>query len=170
MKHIIFSFLIAVLILFCSCEAWRRSETNNHYIVNQYKKEIVHILYPEHPYIKEDSLVFQISNISDTTLEWKISEIPGFGDRSRPLGYVGSRFFNLTDTMSVYFGNLNELFYGINPIPEFLNLYYVGRERSKCKRETNDIVNYYWTVNDSLLRTMQKDYSMLERFKEYYQK
>ena len=170
MKHIIFSFLIAVLILFCSCEAWSRRETNNHYIVNQSNKEIVHILYPEHPYIKEDSLVFQISNISDTTLEWKISEIPGFGDRSRPLGYVGSRLFNLTDTMSVYFGNLNELFYGINPIPEFLNLYYVGRERSKCKRETNDIVNYYWTVNDSLLRTMQKDYSMLERFKEYYQK
>lgn len=55
------------------------------------------------------------------------------------------------------------------PSQNFL-IYIMLVESSKFKKETNDIVEYYWTVNDSLLRTMQKDYSMLERFKEYYQK
>ena len=36
--------------------------------------------------------------------------------------------------------------------------------------ESNVITNYYLSVNDKLLKLMKKNYSMLERFKEYYQK
>jgi len=168
MKHTIFSILLCLLLV--SCEAWTRRQTDYHYIINQTDKEIVHILYNDHELIKEDSLVFQISENSDTKLEWKISAIVGFGDNFGIFGYTKTRFYNLTDTMSIYIENLDNLLYGTNSIQEFLNTQYLDRESNKCKKETDDITKYYWCVNDSLLSLMQKDYSMTERFKEYYQK
>ena len=171
MKHIIFSLSIAVLVLFCSCEVWNRRETNNHYIINQSNKEIVHILYTDHPLIKEDSLVFQISSISDTILEWKISEIVGFGEDVKEFDYNGFCVYNLTDTTlfrwNGYFGSTEintETFSG------FFSKGSVSTLSNNKLRETEWVTNYYLTVNDQLLSLMEKDYSMLERFKEYYQK
>ena len=168
MKNIIFSVFICLFLV--SCVEWTRKQTDYHYIVNQSNKKVVHILYSNHELIKEDSLVFQIHENTDTTLEWKVSAIVGFGENFSHLSYSSFRIYNLTDTTSNYWENFWGGYEYNNTIPEILNKRDFGLESDNNKKETNKTIRYYWTINDTLLSLMKKDYSMIERFKEYYQK
>lgn len=169
MKHMIFSIVICLFL--ASCHEWDIRQTDYHYIVNQSNKEIVHILYSNHELIKEDSLVFQVHENSDTTLEWKVSEIVGVGEVVREFDYNGFCVFNLTDTTSFHWdGFFGRREYNTVAFSGFFSKSSVSTLSNYKLRETNWIKKYYLTVNDTLLNLMKKDYSMLERFKEYYQK
>lgn len=170
MKHIIFSFLIAVLILFCSCDAVPVRQTDTYYIINQTDKAMVHVLYSAGNFDTEDkvdTLTFYVPTQCDTTFEWTISEVVGYVDLPCRMDYRGFHVYNITDTTSIFF---EASFSGFADIPQIFKGVYKGTIIDSKKHEQNDITNYYLTVNDHLLSLMQKDYSMLERFKEYYQK
>ena len=174
MKHIIFS--LVILVLLSSCEPWSTREINNHYIVNQTDKEIVHVLYSADSIFindeKLDSLVFHVSAKCDTTLEWTVSAITGITSQHGYLCYNdGFSVYNITDTTSIFWKNIwGGYEYDKDPIPEIFRRSNGKDERDVTNKESIWVINYYLTVNDQLLSLMQKDYTMLERFKEYYQK
>ncbi|MDD3078575.1 MAG: hypothetical protein PHH37_05685 [Paludibacter sp.] len=168
MKHIIFSIFICLFL--ASCVEWTRKQTDYHYIINQSNKEIVHILYSDHELVA-DSFVSQIHENSDTTLEWEVSEVVGVGEVVREFDYNSFYIFNLTDTSSFHWeGVFGRHEYNTVVFSDFFSKSSVSTLSNNKLRETNWITKYYLTVNDTLLSLMTKDYSMLERFKEYYQK
>ena len=172
MKHIIFSTLLIILVIVYSCEPSDTRVTDDHYIVNLTDKEIVHVLYINDPLIKDDSLVYQIKGRCDTTLEWTLSAITGYAQVYREIRYKDFWVYNMTDTTSLHWKDHRRGYeYDSEAIPEIFNhtsaSYY---EKNWKEHELCWKGYYYLTINDTLLKLMKKDKSMLERFKEYYQK
>lgn len=170
MKHISLSLLLVVLFLF-SCERYQFRKTDNHHIVNKTDKELVHVLYSNHVLIEQDSFVCHVHGKCDTTLEGTVSAITSVKRDTIGFSYGGFCVFNLTDTTSLYwkdsFGGYE---YHTELIPKLFNCGNYKRIRDSNKRETNRIVNYYLTVDDTFINKMKKDSSMLERFSEYYRR
>ncbi|MDD3078579.1 MAG: hypothetical protein PHH37_05695 [Paludibacter sp.] len=172
MKHIIFSLLLIVSLL-TACEPMNQRTTDNHYMINLTNKKIVHVLNLDIRVVPQDSVVFKINGTCDTTLEWNFTQITGI-HKPRLYGSLGSYkdfyVYNISDTTSIHWQN----FYGgyepdAEQMTEIFNLQTKEVIDSE-NNESNVITNYYLTVNDTLLKLMKKDYSMIERFKEYYQK
>jgi hypothetical protein len=47
---------------------------------------------------------------------------------------------------------------------------YVNREQDANEKEFTWTKDYYLTITDSIVQAMQKDYTMLHKFSEYYAK
>ncbi len=169
MKRIIFSLLL--LLSLSGCELWNTREINNHYLVNETDKKIVHILYCSSSFLSQDSLEYYVNERCDTTLEWTVSAITGIVTEHGYLTYEGFRIYNITDTTSIYWKNFwGGYEYQGDAIPEIFNHSKGIESRDITNNEFIWTINYYLTVNDTLLSLMKKDSSMLERFKEYYKK
>lgn len=169
MKGIVFSIFIFFILFGCTPRYQRI--TDNHHIVNQTNKEIIHILYCNHPLVKQDSFIYHVESKCDTTLEWTVSAITGIVTDYGYLTYNGFRVYNITDTTTIFWKDLwGGYEYDSESIPMIFNRSKGITEYNDKKNESIWITNYYLTINDTLLSLMKKDYSMLERFKEYYQK
>jgi len=171
MKHIIFNMLLIVTLI-TACEPMNQRATDNHYIINMTNKKIIHLLYLDIRSIQQDSVMFNIDGTCDTILEWNFSQITGI-HKPRLYGSLGSYkdfyVYNISDTTSIHWQNFYSGYEpGNEQITDIFKLYTKEVIDSE-NNEFNAITNYYLTVNDTLLKLMKKDYSMLERFKEYYQ-
>ena len=175
MNRIIIS-LSAVLLLFTSCDPFASSKnkrlTNKHHIINPTGKRMIHELPFIVPLEDKDSLLHYYSNgeNSQAELEWTLSYIVGAIRHSQSvLGYKDPiNLYNIDDTTCLYWTK-----YWIqydDSLKKFCPFYWIP-ESSECDdNECNRITNYYLMVSDSLLSLMQKDYTMLEKFSEYYGK
>ena len=148
--------------------------TDSHYIINQTNKQIVHQLNLDIWSVEQDSLMYYANGFCDTTLEWKFSEITGvhkprlYGSLG---GYTDFYVFNVSDTTSIHWKDFY-LGYEFNTeqIPDIFYADYLDEVIDVNNNEIQWATNYYLTINDTLLLLMKKDYTMLERFKEYYLK
>jgi hypothetical protein len=141
-------------------------EVNYHYITNMTGKKIVHEVICNPEYVGEDTLRFLSSGATtQTEFEWKTSA--SFLSYRMLVGYYWHTYIHcIDDTTSVEWGGL----WGVDPgfKDGNKNFRIVNLKNEKTKDGQVWPVEYYLTINDSLLFTMQKDYTMLEKFKEYY--
>jgi hypothetical protein len=168
----IFMVLIFIIVKICACnESKDQRLTDNHYIINTTGKKIVHELVCISQYVDADTFLFYSSGeINQPELEWVVSCIVGkAGAHTLTLiSYSSFCLYNINDTSSLYW----KYFFGgyDNPqdkYPQYLDGGVNGRQEEN-EKEYVKTVDFHLTVSDSLLLLMRKDYSMLERFSDYY--
>jgi len=171
MKHIIFNLLVIIFVL-PSCDPPSQRITNNHYITNETNKQIVHKLFIDDSLIKEDSLVFSVNGLSDSLFEWEVTCVKGnVINGGSVINYSSFVIYNITDTTSLLWKDFYRGYeLNMQKLPQYFRSDNGTSVYDKNKHEDNWIVNYYLTINDSLLLLMKKDYTMLDMFKEYYKK
>jgi len=170
MKALIFNLFI--IITLCSCEPPADNRlTDNHFISNKTNKTIVYKLFvDDKEFIKEDSFTFVAKGLCDSLLMWKITCIKGnVSHRAVAINYKLSVIYDIEDTTSATC-DIRTATSGSNRLFSKFFSDQVKYEFSNDINEKNMIVDFYLTINDSLLFLMKKDYSMLEEFKEYYKK
>jgi hypothetical protein len=167
MKRLVFFCFVLLTGILVSCgKPDRIREENYHYITNTTGQKIVHEVICIPKYVGTDTLRFFSSGATaQTELEWKTSAShPSY--RDLVMYYLITYIYCINDTTSVMWRGL----WGRDPGLKDGNKNF--RIVNLTHRETDDEqiwpVEYYLTVNDSLLQTMQKDYAMLEKFKEHY--
>jgi hypothetical protein len=134
------------------------------------EKKIVHELICDSEDVKEDTFRFYSNGLSKKTeFEWMISCIVGKATEhtAAVISYSSFYVYNISDTSSLYWKS----FFGGYDNPNIRYPHYFYREaggETSDEKEFNRITNYYLVVNDSLLLLMQKDYSLLDKFSEYY--
>jgi hypothetical protein len=167
--------ITAVLVITNSCirDVYQRY-TDYHYITNTTGKPIIHELIGPSNYssygIEKDTFQFYSSGLVNTPeLEWKISGVVGVKREHIPavIAYKSFNTYNIQDTTSLHW----KYFLGGYDEPNIKYPQYIYDEyggQTCTDTECNKVLNYYLIVNDSLLLLMQKDYTMLDKFKEYY--
>ena len=164
--------IVAVLVITSSCirDVYQRY-TDYHYITNATEKPIIHELigFDDYDGIEKDTFQFYSSRLTNTPeLEWKISCVVGLIRAHIPvmIDYRSFHVYSIEDTTALHWKYASD---GFNDphIPPYFYHEYGGETCSDT--ECNRVLNYYLNVNDSLLLLMQKDYAMLDKFKEYYE-
>jgi hypothetical protein len=169
-KIIVVGGMVAMILCIVSCTKTRKEERiGYHYITNMSGKRIVHEVVCNPKNVTEDTLhFFSSGETSQAELEWVISVV--FPNYREVHGYYwNTSVYCIDDTTSIRWSGL----WGkaiLSPANNHCSQYfcdvYKGHEITEDKNIwTNE---YYLTVNDSLLLTMQKDYTILDKFKEYY--
>jgi hypothetical protein len=162
--------ITVVLVVMSSCirDVYQRY-TDYHYITNTTGKPIIHELIGYDDYgIDKDTFLFYSSGLNNKLeLEWKISCVVGLIRAHIPvmIGYKSFHTYSIEDTTALHWKYASDGFKDPHSPPYFYDEY--GGETC-TDTECNRVLNYYLTVNDSLLLLMQKDYAMLDKFKEYY--
>jgi hypothetical protein len=151
-----------LVILLSSCESRLERLNYYHYITNQTNKEIIHIQTIDDSDVKEKILDFYVKGKTEQQLEWTISYIKGSEQGGFGIAYTNYFLYNISDTTSYT--------KDFNCDDSFFHVELSEGEYERKNHTSNSIYNCYLTVNDSLLKLMKKDYTMLEKFKEYYQK
>jgi hypothetical protein len=170
----------AVMLLFVACD-WdimdlfksnNKRFTDCHYMINPRGKRIVHELTFGIPREHRDStlLYFTDGSNAQEELEWTVSYVVGLMSEQTQavIGYKAPCYlYNISDTTSLRW---DKYWNRYDDSLKFCPFYWKdGSEGFACdNKECNRIANYYVMVSDSLLSLMQKDYDMLDKFKEYY--
>jgi len=162
-------FICAPLLLIHSCGFFDRLDIKRddcHYLVNNTSKRFVHEVYCDMQYVNNDTFTFvSTDSLVGKKLEWIISGVYGKEKGINP--YRGAAIYCIDDTTSVKWFNL----WGKMPLEKggCNNYFCVTLVDTK---ETDDEIlytkEYDLIVNDSLMAEMQKDYSMLNKFPQYY--
>jgi hypothetical protein len=171
MKKFVVLYIGVILGIFTSCinEKGVR-KIGYHHIANTTGKKIVHEVICN-PYFtgtgKDTFQFFSNGESMQMELEWAI-EATFYYSENHVSQYWDTYIYCIDDTISTHWEGLwnNE-----NLSNEtFCSQYFCFVEKDTETTENEFIYTreYYLTVNDSLLLTMQKDYSMLGKFKEYY--
>ena len=164
---------ILAIISFSSCgPPVNQRLTNYHYMINPTGKRIIHELTFGVPNEYRDSTLSYYSNGTNTReeLEWKVSYVVGVGPHSQAaIDYKAPfYFYNIDDTTVLYrdkYWNDHEDYIKI------FTPFHLWSEPIICNDEECDhIAKIYLTISDSLLSLMRKDYTMLDKFSEYYTK
>jgi hypothetical protein len=145
--------------------------TDYHYMINPSGKRIVHELTFAIPceYEKDSTLrYYSDGSNAQEELEWVVSYIVGLTKEhtQSAIGYMDPFcLYNICDTTSLHWYSYWTQY---DSTKVFCPFYWKHGGETSDEKEHNRIGNYYLIVNDSLLSLMQKDYTMLEKFKEYY--
>jgi hypothetical protein len=100
--------------------------------------------------------------------EWEISVFFQHGERD-VMYYWGANIYSIDDTASVHWNTLwgNTEDYPLEfHIPYF---WYGNEQRENNGKEVIRMIDYQLTVTDSIVQAMQKDYTLLHKFSEYYE-
>ena len=170
-KLIFFSALAAILAMACEpkLEYVYTSIVHNHYITNLTEKKIIHEIwyYQYNDTNKYDR--YRLCYVSDGVInqaefEWLVKHMK-HQYQSERIDYYSCRLYSVDDTTSLLWNFLDYDGYFIFP-----NDYYYRISSGEIKTDSGTVwvSDYYLIVNDSIISTMQKDYSMLEKFSEYY--
>jgi hypothetical protein len=149
--------------------------TNYHYMINPSGKRMIHELtfnVPlEHGESGGDSTLRHFSDGSNAQeeLEWLLSYNVGTV-RANPSVQLAYRdpfyLYNISDTSSLHWNKYWRQY--DDSLKNFCPFYWIPGGETSDDKEFNWITYYYLMVSDSLLSLMQKDYTMLDKFKEYY--
>jgi hypothetical protein len=167
--------ILVVMLLFVACDLFKsinKRFTDYHYMINPSGKRIVHELTFGVPREYRDSTLRYYSDGSNDQekleLEWVVSYVVGLTKEHTQavIGYWSPFYlYNISDTTSLYWDNWEPY-----DSLKFCPFYWGNDGNLACDdRECNRISNHYVMISDSLLSLMQKDYSMLEKFSEYYE-
>jgi hypothetical protein len=176
MKKLAFFYLLLLMGLPVGCfKTLPFRMVHYHYITNTTGKRIVHEVICNPKYVGKDTLRFFSSGATvQAAFEWETSVT--FPNQREFVVYLWeTNIYCIDDTTLIVWG-------GVDPDPdpdpfasypayvEWRDQHFKGIE---LKREDTDdehiwTSEYHVTVDDTLLHTMQKDYTMLEKFKEYY--
>jgi hypothetical protein len=139
---------------------------NYHYITNISGKRIVHEVVCNPERVPEGTLYFFSSGeTSQAELEWVVSVVfPNY--RQMSIYYKNTYIYCIDDTTSIRWKGLCDVDPGFKDGNKDFSI--VNRKHEETDDEHTWPVEYYLTIKDSLLLTMQKDYTMLDKFKEYY--
>jgi hypothetical protein len=161
-------FLVLLVCIFMGCiKSKSIKEVNYHYITNTSGKKIVHEVICNSECVGEDTLIFFSRGMTkQSELEWKTSA-SFISYRQIIAYYLYTYIYCIDDTTSILWNGL----WNVDPGFKDGNKYFkiVNLAHEETDNEHIMPVEYYLTVNDSLLLTMQKDYAMLDKFKEYYE-
>ena len=164
--------LILITMLFIGCvKKHRRSHT--YYIINETEKSFyVHVDYDEKEIYETRSIYIEGKTEEPILLFTKSGIVLECSSCSyypaSPDQYSEIWFYNIADTSSV---NFWELFYSDVMLDDQLrtSIYKTGGE---CRETERDIDNEYLFrcihITDEFLDLFEKDYSMLDKFTEYY--
>jgi hypothetical protein len=169
MKRIVATGIAITMVIGCCVKLKEDERIGYHYITNMSGKRIVHEVVCNPKNVHEDTLRFFSSGKTDhAELEWVISVV--FPNYREVYGYYwNTSVYCIDDTTSVRWSGL----WGkgiLSPTNNYCTQYFciVHKDSESSEDKITYTREYYLTVNDSLLLTMQKDYAMLDRFKEYY--
>ncbi len=161
MKNILYA-VIVLLLLSCCFPTIKREES--YYITNTTGKKLIHqIMYYNAEGGKGlDTLSFYSSGTSaEAEFEWMVT---GTYNAQKPIDVVSkTNIYNLSDTTSLGWSHA----WSVNGIyTRFAKKTDV--QSYKDNEYKVEKLNVYLTIDDELLSLMKKDYTMLDKFKEYY--
>jgi hypothetical protein len=168
-KIVALSIVVAISLCIVSCIKYRaHARVEYHYITNTSGKRIAHEVICNHQYVGKDTLRFFSSGETYLAeLEWVVSaRFPN--EREIVEYYWHTYIYCIDDTTSIRWGGL----WGEGLSNKTLcNQYFclIDTDMETTKESIVYTTEFYLTVNDSLLLTMQKDYAMLDKFKAYYE-
>ena len=155
-KLIFFSILSAILAMACG----ETTHKGYHYFTNKTGKRLVHELIYDYDrnFVNYDTVRFFSDGLTtETEFEWEIIAIQH--PNSKDAHYRNTYIYCIDDTVSLLWHGLYYYELDSNYFESILIEINKRKER---------IIEYYLTIDDSIVSTMQKDYSMLEKFSEYY--
>ena len=161
-KLIFFSALAAILAASCGLLSYKyTSVVHNHYIINLTEKEIIHEVeyYSQSVHYNDRLRYISDGTTNQEEFEWLITQMKNQYEHE-VIHYRYSRLYSIDDTTSLSWKFDRVIF----PNDYY---YYVDYEQITDSGIVC-VSDYYLIVNDSIISTMQKDYSMLEKFSEYY--
>ena len=157
--------MIVVVMMLISCEGTQIKHEHSYYLTNKTDKKLIHQIRCNKDYTDLDTLSFYSNGTSDkTVLEWIVIATFNSG-RNETLSVISTNIYNITDTTSLGWSFL----WGDDGIYT-----HFGKNINNTSFKDDDYYtftgDYYLTVDDELLSLMKKDYTMLDKFKEYYSK
>jgi hypothetical protein len=171
-KIAIFVVIIFTIMKISACgEPKNQRLTDCHYMINGTGKKIVHELICISKYVDEDTFRFYSNGVvNQPELEWVISCIVGKAGPHTPtmINYSSFSLYNISDTSFLYWKYFSGGY--DNPQDKYPQYFDGGVNGRSENNETETVwtVDFHLTVTDSLLLLMQKDYTMLHKFSEYY--
>ncbi len=163
LKLVLFLFL---LLYFMACTETSLKYEHKYYLINKTEKKVVHQISSDKEFTGSlDTLSFYSNGTSDKpVLEWNVTAI--FNSQRNAVIFVyKTNLYNISDTTSLGWSSLT----GPNGIYTRF-----GKNINNTSFRDDDYStftgDYYLTIDNDLLSLMKKDYGMLEKFKEHYQK
>ena len=152
--------------IFSGCEPNLYWAKDYHYVTSTVNKKINITIYMNGNSYNKDSLISYVNNpCNDSLTHIYILNSHSSTDTEIVL-YDKCIIYNLNDTTSI---SDNYIYASTK-----LSKYIINKKGEKLIDSSNhriyDISNFYLTINEELLNLMTKDYSMLNKFKEYYNK
>jgi hypothetical protein len=161
MKNLLFCALVAMMIAVSCNPKYGSRIRHTHFITNETGKVIIHELSYFIDDNGNDTLRFVSDGTTDSTMFEKSFGTPRYSEpNEKNIIYSDMNLYCLSDTTYRHWAEWDE---NNAPIKIVQRGPYTAVEGTKIWYS-----DYYLTINDSLLGTMQKDYSMLEKFPEYY--
>ena len=165
MRKIFYCFI--VLLFLISCEGTHIMHKHSYYIINKSGKKLIHQIYRSQFEFSTgtDTLSFYSNGASYITeFEW-IAIAKFYSQRNILITVDGTDIFNISDTTSLGKSSLWS--------PDGIYTKF-GKNINNTSFKDGDYYtftgDYYLTIDNELLSLMKKDYTMLDKFKEYYQK
>lgn len=163
LKFVSFLFLLLCLM---ACKETSLKYEYKYYLINKTEKKVVHQISSDKEFTGNlDTLSFYSDGISDMPVfEWIVTAI--FNSQRNAVIFVyKTNLYNISDTTSLGWTSLT----GSNGIYTRFgkNINNTSFKDDEYSTFTSD---YYLTIDNELLSLMKKDYTMLDKFKEYYKK
>ncbi len=161
MKNILYFGILFVLI---SCAGSKIKREDSYYLTNKTGKKIIHqIVYNKMYTAGIDTLSFYSDRKSDEAeFEWMVTSTFASA-RNKVVSVDDTNIYNITDTTSL----------GWSPLWGDKGVYArFGESKNETSFKDGEYltykIDYYLTIDDELLLLMKKDYTMLDKFREYY--
>ncbi|MDR0559420.1 MAG: hypothetical protein LBG92_04575 [Prevotellaceae bacterium] len=158
--------IITAGLFMTACLPESHNVTTEHYITNTTGKKIVHELVGNHYFLPNEMNMsdtvrrfYSDGTVSTKESEWLLSRSMYIGRDFPDQMFLRTYIYSINDTVSLYWSGLRLNF------EENQNYDYF------YERDWNNdmtVFTYNLMVSDSLLSLMHKDYTMLEKFPEYY--
>lgn len=166
MKVKIFSLLF--VFIFYGCEPFINVSTENHYLTNKVEKEFVVKLSIISDDCNKDSIQYFVNRICYDSLMTTFVCNSSSSVKPPFIVYGKCSIYNISDT--TYVSDIYPYTYLSVKLSKFLIFNEGDMIKDSKAHQNNQINNYFLTIDDELLKLMNKDYSMLTKFKEYYRK
>ena len=162
MKKNFYCFIVLFFLISCDFPSIRREES--YFVTNLTGKKLIHQIRYDKEVKGLDTLSFFSEGNSDKAeFEWIV--ISEYNVRNVINAAINTNVYNITDTTSFgwsYLWSEDDIYTRFGEI--------INKASFKDGENTIEKVDVFLTIDNELLLLMKKDYTMLDKFKEYYQK